>query len=42
MIEINLYRPRGLRPCGRPKGRAAASPLWEPHRICAYGKARGF
>ncbi len=27
---IKLYRTRGLNPRGRPKGRAAISPLWNP------------
>ncbi len=31
----------GLNPRVRPKGRAAASPLWKPHRLCARLKRRG-
>ncbi len=40
-ISIKLYRTRGLNPRVRPKGRAAASPLWIPHRLCARLKRRG-
>ncbi len=39
---IKLYRTRGLNPRVRPKGKAAASPLWKPHRLCARLKRRGF
>jgi len=39
--KIKLYRTRGLNPRVRPKGRAAASPLWKPHRLCARLNRRG-
>jgi hypothetical protein len=32
VASIKLCRTRGLNPRVRPKGRAAASPLWKPHR----------
>ena len=38
--RIKLYRTQGLNPCVRPKGRAATSPLWNPHRLCARLKRR--
>jgi hypothetical protein len=41
VLAIKLYRTRGLNPRVRPKGRAAASPLWKPHRLCARLKRRG-
>ena len=31
-FKTKLYRTRGLNPRVRPKGRAADSPLWKPHR----------
>ncbi len=31
-LPNNNYQPRGLKPRGRPKRRATASPLWKPHR----------
>ncbi|MBI4490881.1 MAG: hypothetical protein HY694_17490 [Deltaproteobacteria bacterium] len=40
-LLIKLYRTRGLNPRVRPNGRAAASPLWKPHRFCARLKRRG-
>ncbi len=39
-FQIKLYRTRGLNPWVRPKGRAAASPLWKPHRFCTRLKRR--
>jgi len=39
---LKLYRTRGLNPRVRPKGRATASPLWKPHRLCARFKRRGY
>ena len=39
---IKLYRTRGLNPRVRPKGRAAASPLRKPHRLCARFKRRAY
>ena len=38
---MKLYRTRGLNPRVRPMGRASASPLWKPHRLCARLKRRG-
>ncbi len=41
-LVIKLYRTRGLNPRVRPLGRAAASPLWKPHRLCARLKRLGY
>ncbi|MCZ6625355.1 MAG: hypothetical protein O7B35_14185 [Deltaproteobacteria bacterium] len=41
MMRNQVISTTGFGPRGRPKGRAAASPLWKPHRLCARGKPRG-
>ena len=37
---IKFYRPRDLKSRGQPKRKAAASPLWKPHRIFARDMSR--
>jgi len=41
-LFINLYRPQSLNPVVDQRERAAASPLWKPHRLCARGIPRDY